>query len=211
MNNIEHFQELGYCIVKSAIPENLRDFITQYALFDEMQNFLPESGWLDNSQVPNAHSKYADPAMESLLLILKDSLENNTGLTLYPTYSYYRVYRPGDELLIHKDRPSCEISTTLCFNYSYDDSKYSWPIFMDGHKAELKPGDMVIYKGCELDHWREEFSPGKDHWQVQGFFHYVDADGPNANYKFDGRESIGESLKQIKNEVVNKRYIQYVN
>jgi hypothetical protein len=206
MINKEQFKNLGYCIIESAIDNNIRDFVTQYALFDEMQDFMPESQLLTRIQVPNAHSKYADPAMETMLLLLKETLEKNTGLELYPTYSYYRVYRPGDELHVHRDRKACEISATLCFNYSYDES-FSWPLFIKGNPINLKPGDMAIYKGCELDHWREKFLLDGDHWQVQGFFHYVDANGPNANCKFDARSSIGEA----NNSSVNKRYIQYVN
>jgi hypothetical protein len=53
----------------------------------------------------------------------------------------------------------------------------------------MNPGDAVIYLGCELDHWREEF---KGDWQAQCFLHYVDANGPNEKWKLDGRQYIGE-------------------
>lgn len=203
--NSEYFKNNGYCIVKNVISDELRDFVTQYALFDEMQDFNP-----DPEQVPGAHSKYANPAMETMLLHLHNTMEENTGLKLFPTYSFYRVYRPGDDLKIHKDRPSCEISSTMCFNYNYDDTKYTWPIFMNGHRAELKPGDMVIYRGCDLDHWREKFNYDEDVWHVQGFFHYVDVNGPYANFKFDKRSTIGE-LKQKKNLMpTTKPYIQFM-
>jgi hypothetical protein len=200
MKTVEEFKKKGYTVVKNAVNAELRDFITQYALFDEMQDFQTDGG-----QVPNAHAKYADPAMETMLLHLHSLMEENTGLELYPTYSFYRVYRNGDELFPHKDRPSCEISTTVCFNYSYDDSEYTWPIIMDGNKVDMKPGDIVVYRGVELEHSREEFTPPKDDWHVQAFLHYVDANGPYADYRYDQRNSIGE-LK-IKN---NKNYIQYL-
>jgi hypothetical protein len=201
------FNEKGFCIVRSAIDSDLRDFITQYALFDEMQNLVT-----GDTQVPNAHSKYADPCMESLLLRLQSVIEEHTKLLVYPTYSYYRVYRPGDSLEKHKDRPSCEISATLCFNYSYDEKDLVWPIFMDGIKVILQPGDLVIYKGCELDHWREVFNPPNiNDWHVQGFFHYVNSVGLNADFKFDKRKSIGEVSKNKKpqNQHTNKSYITY--
>jgi hypothetical protein len=201
MKTVEEFKEKGYTIVKNAISEELRDFITQYALFDEMQDFQTDGG-----QVPNAHAKYADPAMETMLLHLHPLMEENTGLELYPTYSFYRVYRNGDELTSHKDRPSCEISTTVCFNYSYDDSKYTWPIYMDGYEANLKPGDLVIYRGIELEHWRKPFDIQEDAWHIQGFFHYVDKNGSHANFKWDKRNSVGE----LKNKKNRKKYINYV-
>jgi len=198
------FSEKGYCVVKNAIPADLRDFITQYALFDEMQDFNP-----DEMQVVGAHSKYADPAMETMLLHLHDRMEENTGLSLSPTYSFYRVYREGDELAVHKDRESCEVSCTVCFNYSYDDSEYEWPIFMEDFPAVLEPGDLVIYRGCDLKHWREPFKAGDDHWQVQGFFHYVNNDGPYSDFRFDQRESLGQLKTMSAPQKNTKSYIQY--
>jgi len=196
------FEKNRYCIVKDAISKELRDFVTQYALFDEMQNLK-----LGDLQAPNSHSKYADPTMETMLLHLHSIVEKNTGLSLYPTYSYHRVYRPGDDLKKHKDRPSCEISATLCFNYSYDTKKYQWPIYMNNNKVNLKPGDLVIYKGCELEHFRDVFDIQEEAWHVQGFFHYVDKNGPYKDFKFDKRKTIGENNNKSKNTISKKPYI----
>jgi len=202
---INNFKTNGYAIIPSVISEELRDFITQYALFDEMQDFNP-----DTMQVHGAHSKYADPAMETLLISLHEKMEMYTGLTLYPTYSFYRVYRGGDELRVHTDRESCEISATLCLNYSYNDQEYQWPIIVGHDKTvvNLKPGDMLIYRGCELPHWRDKFAVDENTWHVQGFFHYVDANGPNANFKFDQRATVG-AKKEISSPVKTKSYIEY--
>jgi hypothetical protein len=203
-STIDNFKNLGYTILPAAISSELRDFITQYALFDEMQDFSPDLG-----QVPGAHSKYADPAMETMLLTLHEKMEACTGLKLYPTYSFYRVYRSGDVLVPHKDREACEISATLCFNYSYNDEKYQWPIFIGDEKrsVNLKPGDMLIYKGCDLPHWRDHLQGDDSVWHVQGFFHYVDVNGPNANFKFDERSSIG--INKHRPVQTSKSYIQY--
>jgi hypothetical protein len=202
--NVDFFKDNGYCIVRNSISSELRDFVTQYALFDEMQDFSP-----DVSQVKGAHSKYADPAMETLLLQLCSLMEENTGLELYPTYSFYRVYRPGDELVKHKDRPSCEISCTLCFNFEYKDANYDWPIFMNENKVSLAPGDLVIYRGCDLNHWREQFVGSNSCWHVQGFFHYVDKNGPNSSWQYDRRNSVGEISKPTKSTTLlsQKSYI----
>jgi len=198
--SIKKFNENGYVLIKNALNKDIVDIITQYALFDEIQDFSP-----DTLQVVGAHAKYADPAMESLLLYFLPLVEENTGLELYPTYSFYRVYRNGDILEPHTDRNSCEISITVCFNYNYDDEKYSWPIVMDGQKITMKPGDIVIYRGTELEHSRGEFKPPLDSWHVQGFFHYVDVNGKNAEYKYDKRLSLG----LLPNQQLKKPYIQY--
>jgi hypothetical protein len=194
MSNYEIFSNKKYSVVRSVISKELRDFITQYALFDEMQDLTLERGDPSTIQVPNAHSKYGDPAMETVLLNLKETIEVITGLSLLPTYSYYRIYRKGDDLKPHIDRPACEISATLCFNYSYDDKKYNYPIYIEGNEINLGPGDMVIYKGLELSHWRTSMEVGSDDWQVQGFFHYVDANGIYTEWQNDKRNTIGEAI-----------------
>ena len=188
----EIFKQNGYCKVESVISDEIKDFVTQCALFDEMRNFMPEK-YLDpiHSQVPNAHTSYGAPFMETLLVNLHSKIEEITDLKLHPTYCYYRVYREGDKLDYHTDRPECEISTTICFNHSYE-SNYSWPIYMEENAIYLNPGDMAVYRGCEIPHWRKSLEPPKhDDWHVQGFFHYVNADGQFANQKWDSRPSLG--------------------
>lgn len=202
MDSVEQFKTNGYCKVENAVSSELRDFLTQYALFDEMQDFSP-----DTTQVKGAHSKYADPAMEAMLLILQKEVEKHTGLTLYPTYSFYRVYRPGDTLEPHTDRPSCEISATICFNHSYSTDEYSWPIVMDGNSVSLLPGDMVVYRGCDLTHSRDRFSFNDNSWHVQGFFHYVNIDGPYSDYQYDKRSCIGEVNNTSQHS--HKSYIRF--
>ena len=198
------FQKTGYTTVKNAISSELRDFVTQYALFDEMQNYNP-----DQVQVKGAHAQYADPAMEAMLLHLHPLMEKNTGLELDPTYSFYRVYRPGDELVKHSDRESCEISCTVFFNCQYNNEDYNWPIFIDGSAINQTPGDLAIYRGCDLQHWREPLKGSESNWHVQGFFHYVDKNGPYANFKYDGRPMIGELKNTPTPTVSNKSYIVY--
>ena len=202
--NVLEFEEKRYTVVKNALPKEVVELATQYALFDEMQDFTADVG-----QVVGAHSKYADPVMESLLLKLQPVMEKATGLSLFPTYSFYRVYRNGDTLTKHRDRPSCEISCTVSFNYSYEDSDYSWPIFMDGEAIYLKPGDLAVYRGIENEHWREPLTFTEPVWHVQAFLHYVDKNGPYAEYKFDKRESIGVCPKNVKEEGKNKSYISF--
>ena len=210
-SSVKTFEKNGYVLVKKAVSQEVVDLVTQYALFDEKQDLSIEVG--DVPQVPGMHSSYGDPMMESLLLKLHSLMEEHTGLTLYPTYSYYRVYRPGSILKIHKDRPSCEISTTLTLGFDYKDldTNYRWPIFVDSTQCEMNQGDLVIYRGCDLDHWRDEFKAPEGSYHVQVFCHYVDANGPYAEFKYDRRESIGVIPPTIaKNQnIPPKKYISY--
>ena len=134
-------------------------------------------GTFNDEQIPNTYSHYADMAMETLLARTLPIISKETGLDLIPCYSYARIYKYGDILHRHKDRPSCEISGTM--NLGGDD----WPIALDptgevgnkGVSIKLDPGDMLIYRGEKVEHWREAFN-GYDCGQV--FMHYNDKNGP---------------------------------
>ena len=196
------FKKNKYQVIKNAISTELADFCYQYLLnkravarhlFDDryISQFTDYFGVWNDVQIPETYSHYADIVMETLLQKVKPIMEKKSGVKLTETYSYARIYKKGDELKRHKDRYSCEISTTM--NLGGDD----WPIFLepsgkegkDGVEVNLKPGDMLMYQGCDLEHWREPFK-GKDCGQV--FLHYNDASSPKAKFnKFDGRPMIG--------------------
>ena len=166
------------------------------------ENDIPYSKEIDgeftDTQAPGDFSKYGDPIMDTLLSLSLEQMQTLTGKELVPTYSYHRLYTNGTELKKHSDRPSCEISTTLCLGYdvsNVDANKYpdwDWPMFIkekDGTEmpVHMKPGDMIIYRGCELKHWREPFW-GNNHAQV--FLHYNEKDG-QYNIPNDGRPILG--------------------
>jgi len=189
------FKKNKYQIIKGAISTELADFCYQYFLnkravarhlFDErfISPFTEYFGIWNDEQIPETYSHYSDIVMETLLQKVKPIMEKESGLNLIETYSYARIYKKGDELIRHKDRYSCEISTTM--NLGGDD----WPIFLEPDiKVDLKPGDMLMYRGCDLEHWREPFE-GNDCGQV--FLHYNDASNKDAEQnKFDGRPFIG--------------------
>lgn len=211
MSNSITFKNDRYLDLKKVVPTDLCRVITKYALLKEEISFSPELG--EGAQVENAHSVYSDTLMETMMYFLLPHMEKNTGLSLCPTYTYYRVYRPGMALERHKDRPSCEISTTVCFgfNYKYVDPNYRWGMYVDksswnvsdasggfvsaGNSGVLisqEPGDIIIYKGCEIEHWRDTFVAGPGSYQVQAFFHYIDKNGPfYPEYSYDKRVGIG--------------------
>jgi len=131
---------------------------------------------------------YGDPIMESVLLNKKDLISHECGLELLPTYSFWRMYTKFQHLPKHRDRPSCEISVTACIMKDDKD----WPIFIDGNPISLEPGDACIYLGCESLHWREELQG--DH-NAQVFLHYVDKNGPKAEFCLDKRDFWGTRPK----------------
>ena len=196
------FKNNKYSVLKNAISKELAEFTYQYFLnkrnvarflFDQkyISPFTEYFGVWNDSQVPNTYSHYGDIVMETLLQKVKPIMEKHTGLKLSETYSYARIYKQGDILARHKDRFSCEISTTLNLGGE------TWPIYLDptgkfgqaGIKIELDPGDMLIYSGCDLEHWREEFT-GDTCGQV--FLHYNQKGSKLAKEnEFDKRPFLG--------------------
>lgn len=190
ITTVSDFIKNKYCYVEKALSDDICEIVTKYTLFDEKNDFLPEE---TGSQVPGSHSKYGDPLMESILLYCLPIIQNNTGLSVSPTYSYYRVYRPGASLLPHTDRPSCEISASLFFGHNYEGK--TWPLYIEGNGYSMNPGDMIIYRGTELNHYRYEFEAPEGSFHSQVFLHYVDNDGPFSEFKYDKRENIGKERR----------------
>ena len=88
--------------------------------FSPFETILGE--YENDAQIPNTYAQYSNIAMETLMLKCQPDMEKVTGLKLYPAYTYARIYKKGDELKRHKDRFSCEISTTM--NLGGDDLAY---------------------------------------------------------------------------------------
>jgi hypothetical protein len=146
-----------------------------------------------DSQAPNSICFYSDYLMETILQRSVPILSKIVKKNLLPTYTYTRFYLKGSELEKHKDRPSCEISATLAISMSKDSGVN--PIYMCENEDEsdatalyLDPGDICIYSGCDLWHWRPPF---ENEWYLQSFLHYVDADGPFKDYIYDKRPNLG--------------------
>jgi len=210
------FKKNKYTIVRQAISKDLAAFIANYFSMQKQvydtckaaRYFSPFENIIgnyenDQEQIPNTYSQYGNIAMETLMLKIQPLMEKETGLKLYPAYTYARIYKKEDVLKRHKDRFSCEISTTM--NLGGDD----WPLYLEpdsskggvkegvgyvsentkGVRVDLKPGDMMVYRGMELEHWRDKFK-GKQ--CIQAFLHYNNRKTPGAkDNMFDKRPHLG--------------------
>ena len=124
---------------------------------------------VDDNQCPMSESFYA--LHSDLLEDITEKMEEITGLTLEPSYDYCRIYPHGEVLRRHTDRPSCEVSVTM----NLRNTGGKWAFHWTGGSIEMDPGDAVVYRGCDLEHWREANPAEQTH---QLFLHYVDMDGP---------------------------------
>ena len=191
------YKKNSYLVVKNAIPIDVANFVydyfnmkrrTYYTLKNTSYISKFDADWGEHDkQVPNAYAHYADMAMETILDVLTPKMSKLTKLNLTPTYSYARIYGKGDILHRHTDRYSCEVSTTL--NLGGD----MWPICLidkNGKHKEIKlnPSDMLIYNGCELEHWRDEF---KGDICSQVFLHYNIKNNKADTNLYDNRLHLG--------------------
>jgi len=211
------FKKDKYCVIRQAIPKDLATFLYNYFLMKKQvydtclkeRYISPYEVLLGqyegaDGQIPYTYSCYSDIVMETLMLKCQPVMEKITGLKLNPAYTFARIYKKGDVLKRHKDRFSCEISTTM--NLGGD----KWSLYLDptggsnvinerqnlikpnapkGIKVNLEQGDMLVYSGCELEHWREKFK-GKSCGQV--FLHYNNKKTKGAGQNlFDKRPHLG--------------------
>ena len=179
------FQDQGFQKVKGFIPSFFATYLRNYFTL-KVQN----DGLGGDEQAPNSHCVYGDPAFDMVMAMSTEDIGRIVGKNLIPQYTYARIYKNGSDLKIHSDRPECQYSVTLSLGGEYDKP---WPIWIKDYagnmnEVPLDVGDMVVYHGTELEHWREKF---EGNTQYQLFMHYVDSEGEYKDRVFDGRSNLG--------------------
>ena len=138
-------------------------------------------------QVIGSTSTYCYPKYREIHSGLRVKVEDLIGSKLHDTYYFDRFYFPGQKLKEHTDRPACEISVSIHIDTNLE---CDWPLWVRTPEGKdcpvvMKPGDGVLYKGCERPHWRDPLPGDTGHYFHQAFFHYVLQNGPRAKYAGD--------------------------
>lgn len=204
---IQEFKDKGYVYLENVLDKQSCQNLTNY-----LKDLVSQKKTNKDPQCPFSEAIYGAEEFDKLLEDLIPYFEEKSGLKLYPTYTYARLYAPGEVLKNHRDRPSCEISATLTLGFDGD----QWSIYMadeatkeDGilksgeddfyvkniSEIKMNIGDAVMYRGMEKYHWRDKF---KGKWQAQVFLHYVDQNGPHAEWKYDKRKFLDENKSNSK-------------
>ena len=212
----ESFEKNGYFIIKDlwSVDELYSPVPSEKGQYNYWGKKLDQFRYDPlERQVEGSTSRYWHPQYHSIHSGIRMKLEQVIGKKLYNTYYYDRFYYPGQELTRHADRDACEISVSVHVGTNLKGKDADWPfqiktpdIYTDKTKREvsivgeshsliLKPGDGLLYKGCERPHWRDAMpgilpiSSKKRFWNFfkknkqddlyyhQIFFHYVLADG----------------------------------
>lgn len=193
------FERQGYLLVKNLIdPKELycevpeeRGQITYFGKLEKFQHIPVEH------QVEGSLARYYYPPYKESYFKVKRRLEEIIQKSLSTTYYYDRFYFEGQELTRHIDRDACEISVSIHISSNIKDPWGFKLIDFDGNEKELflNPGDGLLYKGCEVCHWRDPM-PGKRNkiskwlgkkelYYHQIFMHYVLSDGQRVQFAND--------------------------
>ena len=213
----DFMEKHGYLVIRNLWdPEELKSPVpTQRGQYNfhgndtENYEFIPVE-----NQVEGSTSRYWYPQYRQIHSEIRHKIEKEIGRTLYETYYYDRFYFSGQKLEKHADRDACEISVTVHIDTNLQGDDADWPVWIktpdqysdethreitvkgENHFVILKPGDGMVYKGCERPHWRD-IMPGKTQpahiifprhtYYHQIFFHYVLQDGLRAHFAWDRR------------------------
>lgn len=143
-------------------------------------------GCIKDEQSPLSSSAHNYAPFLELLCEKTFEINNLVGEPVLPTYTYARIYKNGEFLKKHKDRPACEISLTVHLG-----GDAPWDLTIEkpnGQEVTISqtPGDAMLYLGCVASHGRDGLFTGNHYSQV--FLHYVCSNGPNAWAFFDRRQ-----------------------
>jgi hypothetical protein len=173
----------NFIVVKNFLDLSFAHSLYEYLKFSTQVSILRGEDIYNSKNVPGCVCQKANDLMlDAVLKTSKEKIETITKLNLIPTYSMARIYTNGNELRKHIDRPSCEISVTIKLS---DTKNYNYPIYMDGHEVFLEDGDAVVYKGTEVEHWRNRCECPEKYFLGQLFLHYVKLNGLHNDYAYD--------------------------
>jgi hypothetical protein len=205
--------EKKYIKINNLLSKETCNFIYQYSLIDEVYfssrlgneyiddvddlffpchdsgNILPVIPQDKNSKVKKCYHKYGDSLTETFLISLLPEIEKAAGCSLYPVYSFLRIYRKGSKMLPHKDLAQCEISASICIGSA--DEEIEWPLFIGNEPIYLSRGDALVYMGSEIEHSRDVLNCQDETSYTQMLLHYVKSDGDYSKYLFDNRGCAG--------------------
>ena len=187
-----------YVVLHRLLPpaqmRAMRRFYRQYVA----QGFMP----FGDDQVNRRYYQHNEPLAGFLHKTFAAVMSLVIGEEVIPSYVYAASYLENAVLDPHTDRPQCEFSMSLQIDYlpEPENQRSPWGLFVwqpdfangeplsyfsqefpaESQEEDKNPavylasGDGLIYKGCELIHYRYALPEG--HQSTSLFFHYVPKD-----------------------------------
>lgn len=202
----ERFRQRGYVHVPGFLVPQVQALAWDYVQLRIAGTADGQRVESRDQQVPGAPGIYGDSLMETLLLQAWPRIEAITGMRLWPSHSYWRMYRQGHALYAHSDDDHIEVNATVCLGHEGD---AAWPLWVEdgvgydgadrvariaapdldrARALPCRPGDAIVYRGNRVKHWRQ---PNPNPMHAQLFLFFVDRNSEHAGRKFDGRPMLG--------------------
>jgi len=169
------FHERGY----SPLSNLIHPF--HIAALRRYYRYLIRKGMIElgDGQSSLRYAVHNEPVARFFHQQILPSLSAVSGEKLKPSYVYLASYLSGAELKKHTDREQCEVSITLCLDFSPEPELATpWPIRLDTANGTVVVhqglGDGLAYRGTQLPHYRDVLGPGQTSTSI--FFHYVRED-----------------------------------
>jgi len=178
-----HYDDFGYWNFEDAIPVDMIDGMFDWYNDNRDQfQFSTTDTPFDKVHTVDNTNVFLSGDFIKWSKIVQEILENYIGHRLYPVYNMGRVYEKGIKMGAHIDRAPCQVSVTLPVAYM----PMNWPIVIDTSKGvktvHQHVGDMLLYKGDQVKHWRDENTLAQV--QYQHYFHYIDLDTEQGEYMY---------------------------
>lgn len=184
------FMKERYVVLRDFLPKDMiRVAMDMWKADEENQDGYTSQEVKDityknpEDSIGKSKGGYCTPWGIALHGYIHNKLKDYIDMDLRETYSYTRKYERGAYLGTHTDRPSCEVSATLCLDYMTDDNT-PWKIWVRNDKnyahvkaevvknesqdlnhrdrvknncksISLEPGDILLYQGPNIPHWRD--------------------------------------------------------
>lgn len=178
---LEHRVELVPAVVSA---DHLDGIFNQLCLLSATGRLL------GSDEDPSTQIFYAPLALEALFPRVSAAVSDAIGEEVLPAFSFLWLYKRQAGIHRHVDRDSAEIVASITIA---SDSPNGWPIgFCPAGGSDFyiqsERGDLVIFEGHSVHHWRE---PLNADWHLQAIFNFVRAKGSYSKFRFDGREHLG--------------------
>jgi len=201
-----------------SIENDEQSFNAHFRAEDELTHSTPEA------QRKKSHGAYNFPPAVGLHTWLKNKLNGVLDINIQETYSYSRKYYRGASLTAHTDRPSCEISCTFPLAYNTDDNT-PWKIWLNnegnwincqnssgqefikshtqdvhrGTALELDIGDVLLYQGPNIPHWRNTLVGDYSYHMFIHFFNQRSRMNSLAGFRYNEYEEEYPISKELPN------------
>jgi hypothetical protein len=189
------FKKKGFVLASDFVAEETCDLLREYVEQQSKLGMVETAG----GEPRGSYREYSTVLGESLLNLLMSRVEALVGRPLTPTFSFLRVYGPGECLASHTDRDACEVCVSIHFaRWADNGAADGWPLYFDGEPLACEVADAVVFKGTKVKHWRR---PRKGSaWGILSL-HYVYSDGRHAGEKYDRRATLGASKEYLTREI----------